>query len=329
MDLSIIIVNWNTRELLAGCLSSVASSSVSIRSRADETLGPESEPAKTNQELLTLDRKGLATEVIVVDNASTDGSASMVQKRFPWVKLIANRENAGYAGANNQAIRQSESRYVLLLNSDTVVEADAVEMMVRFLDDHPGAAGCGPRLINADGSFQPSCHPMLTPHREFWRLMFLDRLWRRASYPQSMWTTRQPRPVEVIKGACLLLRQQALDEVGLLDERYFMYTEEMDLCYRLSHAGWELWWIPQSVVLHYGEASSQQMAEEMYIQLYQSKVQFHRKFGGERRAAYFRFLLFLAYAPRWLSTVLSRPIFAGLADRERTYRRLLTELIDM
>ena len=143
----------------------------------------------------------------------------------------------------------------------------------------PWGAGCGPRLLNGDGSLQPSCHPMLTPGREFWRLVFLDRLWHRATYPQAQWGLQQPHRVEVIKGACFLLRREAVDQVGLLDDQYFMYTEEMDLCYRLLQAGWELWWVPQAVVTHFGEASSRQVAQDMYVQLYRSKVQFHRKLG--------------------------------------------------
>ena len=312
-DLSIIIVNWNTRDLLACSLQSVY-----------ETAG------------------GLEFEVFVVDNASTDGGAQMVRERFPQVHLIENRENVGFARANNQAIRQSQgcpacpeqgrrepsrrSRYVVLLNSDTEVYPGALETMVQFMERHPQAGGCGPRLLNADGTLQPSCHPMLTPEREFWRLMFFDRLWRRAIYVQERWDWEAPRPVEVIKGACFLLRRAALDQVGLLDEGYFMYTEEMDLCYRLLQARWQLWWVPQAVVKHYGEASSRQVAEAMYVQLYRSKVQFYRKFGGPRRADRFKRLIRLAYEPRLAVAALGAFFSPALAARAGTYRRLLAEL---
>lgn len=300
-SVTIIIVNWNTRGFLARCLHAIEAQGCACHN----------------------------IETFVVDNASTDGSVEMVLAYYPWVKLVTNTENVGFARANNQALFQSHGRYVILLNSDTEVHPGACETLVTFLDNHPRAGACGPRLLNADGSLQPSCHPILTPGREFWRLMFLDRLWRRATYAQERWDPEQPRQVEVIKGACLMLRREALDEVGVLDDRYFMYTEEMDLCYRLMQVGWELWWAPQAQVTHYGEASSRQMAEEMYIQLYRSKVQFHRKFGGEARAKRFKRLLACAYGPRWVTIGLIAQLKPSLIPRARTYRHLLFELSTM
>jgi GT2 family glycosyltransferase len=339
VDLSIIVVNWNTREYLAKCLRSLESSELPVASR--EPAAASAEPVEGNGPAgpmsTSLDGVGsqgathrpLSVEVIVVDNASSDGSAAMVRERFPWVRLIANTENAGFARANNQAIRQSNGRYVGLLNSDTEIYPGAFKTMVTFMEEHPRAAGCGPRLLNADSTLQPSCHPVLTPDREFWRLMFLDRIWRRATYDQERWDKATARQTEVIKGACLLLRRTALAEVGLLDERYFVYTEEMDLCHRMLQAGWELWWVPGAVVKHYGEASSSQISEDMYVQLYLSKVQFHRKFGGERQATHFKQLMRVAYAPRlWVMRAL-RVGFPGLGARAGTYARLLHELPKM
>lgn len=300
MDISIIIVSWNTRDLLAHCLQSL--------------------------EACAVNGGRFSVETFVVDNASTDGSLQMVRERFPHVHLIENGQNVGFARANNQAIPQSKGRYIVLLNSDTEVFPGAFEAMVAFMDAHPDAGGCGPMLLNADGTLQSSCHPMLTPEREFWRLMFLDRIWPTATYAQTRWDSSTPRQVEVIKGACFLLRREALNQVGLLDDQYFMYTEEMDLCYRLLAAGWTLWWVPGAKVKHYGEASSRQMAEEMYIQLYRSKAQFHRKFGGSRRAEHFKRLLWLAYWPRFIAVGLASILKPGLVSRARTYRRLLAEL---
>lgn len=309
--LSIIIVNWNTRDLLAQCLESVDSGRWIVGSALSTACCP------------------LPTEVIVVDNASADGSPKMVRERFPWVTLIGNGENVGFARANNQGIGAAEGRYLLLLNSDTVVHPGALETLLAFMNAHPQAGACGPRLLNGDGSLQHGCHPMLTPGREFWRLLFLERFWPRATYPLEQWPTDRPRRVEAIKGAALLLRRAALDRMGLLDESYFMYTEEVDLCQRLGLAGWELWYAPQAVVTHYGGASSSQMAEAMYLQLYRSKLQFYRKFGGEGRARRARFLFALAYAPRWaIAAVASlvRPAYRAQAHR---YRRLLAELPGM
>lgn len=294
-DISIIIVNWNTRDLLLGCLRSLSNDSVQ-------------------------------PEVIVVDNASSDGSAAAVKANFPDVLLIENAQNVGFAPANNQALRVAGGRYVILLNSDTVVCPGALEALVAFMDEHPRAGACGPRLLNADGSLQPSAHPMLTPGREFWRLMFLERIRPRVTYPMQRWDATTPRRVEVIKGACLLLRRAALDQVGLLDESYFMYTEEVDLCHRIAQAGWELWWEPRAEVIHYGAASSKQAREEMYLLLYRSKTQFYRKFGGERRAAQFKRYLRIAYTPRLIAATLASPFSAGAGRQAVTYRKLLRTL---
>jgi GT2 family glycosyltransferase len=268
----------------------------------------------------------LEFEVFVVDNASTDGSPGLVREQFPHVRLVENSENVGFAQANNQAICQSRGRYVLLLNSDTEMYPGALETMVQFMEVHPQAGGCGPLLLNADGSLQVSCHPMLTPWREFWRLLFLERIRRRATYDMSRWDLQSPRAVEVIKGACLMLRRNALDQVGLLDTRYFMYTEEMDLCYRLQRAGWRLYWVPEARLVHYGEGSTRQVAEGMYVQLYRSKIQFYRKIGGEVWAGLFKALLALAYLPRFLVSATGAPLAPAMAVRARTYRRLLAEL---
>lgn len=303
ITLSILIVNWNTRDFLIECLASIQDST-----RALENLG---------------------IETFVVDNASDDGSKAMVQEQFPWVQLIENAANAGFAQANNQAMAQAQGEFVLLLNSDTRLLPGALQALLAFMAAHPPAGACGARLLNADGSLQPSCHPMLTPEREFWRLTFLDRLLPRATYKMASWPVDQPHRVEVIKGACLLLRRAALDQIGWLDESYFMYTEEVDLCYRLAQAGWELWWVSQAQVLHYGGASSRQAAEAMYLQLYRSKVQFYRKFGGEQRARRFKRLVRLAYWPRLAAATLATLTTGRLANETHIYRQLLAELPNM
>jgi GT2 family glycosyltransferase len=301
--LSIVIVNWNTRDLLARCLRSV-----------EQSLGSRANPAN---------------ETIVVDNGSKDGSVDLVSDEFPWARLIENRENVGFARACNQAMRQSKSRYVALLNSDTEVLPGAFDAMTQFMEAHPKAGACGPRLLNEGGTLQPSCYRMLTPTRELWRLLFLDRIARKATYPMHTWDTDTPRPVEVINGACLMLRRTSLDAVGLLDEDYFLYTEEVDLCLRLADAGWELWWIPQARVVHQGGASSRQVREAAFLQLYRSKVQFYRKFGGEGRASEFKRYIRIAYWLRVTVSYLLTPLSATFRGRARLYRRLLSEISEM
>jgi GT2 family glycosyltransferase len=299
-DLSIIVVSWNTSNLLNSCLRS-------IYETASE----------------------LNPQILVVDNASADDSVAMVQQHFPQVHLIKNQQNVGFARANNQAIERSLGRYVLLLNSDTEVKPEALSSLLSFMDAHPQVGAAGSRLLNADGSLQPSCHPMMTPWREFWRLSFLEKVYRRATYDMAHWDPDTPREVEVIKGACLMLRRETLDQVGLLDSRYFMYTEEMDLCYRIGQAGWKLYWVPEAQVIHYGEGSTRQMAEEMYVQLYRSKVQFHRKTGGDGRARLFKALMAAAYSPRLVVATVVTPFRSAWAVRARTFRRLLGELATM
>lgn len=300
MDVSIVIVSWNTRHQLACCLDSIRSNP----------------PPGTY-------------EVWVVDNASSDGSPSMLRERYPWVRLVESGENKGFAAGNNQALYRAAGRYALLLNSDTELRPGACAALLAFMQGRPEAGAAGARLLNTDGSLQPSCYPMLSPGREFWRLMFLDPLWRRSTYPMQRWDATAPRRVDAIKGACLMLRRQALEEVGLFDERYFMYTEEFDLCYRLAMAGWERWWVPQAEVVHHEAQSTRQAAESMYVQLYRSKVQFWCKFAGERQAGRFKRLLAVAYWPRFAVTAIGGRVSPGLAVRSRTYRRLLAELREM
>ncbi|MFQ5596281.1 MAG: glycosyltransferase family 2 protein [Anaerolineae bacterium] len=286
-DLSLIIVNWNTRDLLAQCLESIW------------------------QNVSTFERSNV--ETFVVDNASTDGSAQMVRERFPWVRLIENAENVGFARANNQAIRASSGRYVLLLNPDTEVRPSALERLVRFMEATPQAGGGGPRLLNPDGSLQPSCHPAPTLTRELWRLFHLDALRPYALYPMAGWDPETPRPVEVIQGACLLLRRAALEQIGLLDEGYFIYSEEVDLCYRLRRAGWRLYWLPAARVVHYGGQSTQQVAAEMFLRLYRGKLLYFRKNHGRLAAQLYKLIL--------LAAALARLALAPLAWLERSPRR--------
>lgn len=313
IDLTILIVNWNTRDLVVQCLQSLVDT-------ADQIVpGP-----------IGLGFGRYRIEVIVIDNASTDQSASVVQQRFPWAQLIENTRNVGFAPANNQGYQHSTGRYVLLLNSDTVVHTKAIETLLDFMDEHPRCGAGGGQLLNADGSLQPSCHPMLTPWREFWRLTFMDRVWRRATYDMRKWSTASPRRVEAIKGACLIVRRDALEAgESLLDEQYFMYTEEVDLCYRLNQRDWELYWIPAAQVTHFGEASSRQAYNAMYVQLYRSKVQFYRKFGGESRARLFKRLVTAAYLPRLAVAAIASIIKPAFATRTDTVNQLLSELPNM
>lgn len=300
-DLSILIVSWNTRLLLDQCLAAIYAHP----------------PARS-------------FEVLVVDNCSQDGSAEMVKTEYPQVRLIENSANVGFGSANNQAIHASSGRHVLLLNSDTQVLPGALETLAGYLDATPEAGAAGARLLNGDGSLQESCHPSPTLGSELWRMFHLDRLRPVAVYSMERWDTRQTRYVDVLKGACILLRREVIDQVGVFDEDFFMYSEEVDLCYRIGKGGWKLAWVPEAQVVHYEGQSTRQMASEMFIHLYQGKIRYFRKHYGPAAVTVYKAILLAATLSRLLLTpvaFLERP-----AQRQRhltlsrQYRRLLAAL---
>jgi len=239
--LSVIIVNWNGRELLRNCLRSLLGHRSSVIGRQLNTgPGPATEPFR------------LSTEIIVVDNASTDGSAEMVSREFPDVRQIINAENLGFARANNVGIRAARGRYILLLNNDTVASPDALEGLVAFMEAHPDAGAVGPRLLRPDGAAQPyafGCDP--TPgyllRRGINRLLF--------GRPLHDWATNDVQPVDWVSGACLLARRAAIEQAGLLDEKIFMYFEDNDWCLRIRRAGWRVYYDPQVAIIHIGGQS--------------------------------------------------------------------------
>lgn len=274
MLLSIVIVSWNTRELLRRCLASV---------EAERAGFPEGN-----------------LETIVIDNASVDGSADMVRAEFPRARLFVNADNAGFARANNQGIHTADSEYILLLNPDTELLGGALCALVDFMRSTPRAGAAGACLLNPDGTLQNSAYPMPGLFREAWRLLSLDSIQFRSRYPLNAWASLPPRRVEVAQGASLLLRRTALDAVGVLDESYYMYTEEVDLCYRLAKRGWDVYWVPQAKVLHHGGQSTRQVAGEMFLRLYHSKVIFFRKHYGQGKAIAYKLLLAAVSLPRIL-----------------------------
>lgn len=301
MDLSIVVVNWNTRNFLERCLASVY-----------ETV------------------EKLVFQLFVVDNASSDSSASMVRERFPQVQLVELPTNVGFAAANNIALRAAEGRYVLLLNPDTVVCPGALRVLVEFADTHPQAGAVGPLLLNPDGGIQLSCSRRPTLFREAWRLFHLERVYPLAGYPKQIWQAGQPCRVDVVSGACLLLRRAALQQVGGFDEDYFVYTEETDLCCCLKPHGWEIYWVPEARVIHYGGQSTQQVHREMFLQLYKSKVRFFRKQYGDSAALAYKRLLFAAalarVVPGQLSRFLPGQTGTNLARKASLYSELLRHL---
>ncbi len=302
--ISIIIVSWNTSELLRQCLASLAENAPTVD-----------------------------FDVWVVDNASTDESARMVREEFPEVILIENDQNVGFARANNQALQKSSSEYVLLLNPDTVIKPGSIDRLLAFLENNRDHGGAGPRVLNPDGSLQLSCYPQPTLSREFWRLFHLDAVWPYGVYDMSRWDQDEDRDVDVLMGACLMARRAVLEQVGLFDETYFVFSEEVDLCHRIRAAGKALSWVPAAEIIHYGGQSTQQAAPEMFLNLYKGKLFYFRKHYGSWSAFFYKILLLMATLAR-----LSLSPFAYLerpARRQRHlnlaqhYRRLLGEISGM
>ncbi|NWF94045.1 MAG: glycosyltransferase family 2 protein [Syntrophaceae bacterium] len=250
MGLSVIIVNWNTKEFLLQCLESVHQS---VR------------------------EKGM--EVFVVDNGSTDGSVAAVRERFPEVKLIENRTNLGFARANNQALRLSKGRYVLLLNPDAKVKPGAIDRLTSFMDAHPEAGAAGGQLLNPDGSKQNSIANFPSLATELLNKSLLRWLFP-SKYPGKEQDYTEPIEVDSVIGACMMVRRDTMEQVGLLDEDYFLFLEETDWCYRMKRAGWRIYHLPQAEVYHFQGKGAEIEKRRARVEYFRSRYHFFKKNRG-------------------------------------------------
>ena len=268
MKLSVVIVSYNVRHFLEGCLQSVEKAA-----------------------------EGIGCEVFVVDNASSDDTMTVLPARFPWVRFSANDENLGFARANNMAIRQSAGEYVLLLNPDTVIAPDTLSQALDFMDAHPRAGGAGVKMLGEDGTPAPESRRAIpTPWVSALKMLGFDRRYYMSHLPWD-----QPCRIEVVSGAFCLLRREALEQIGLLDEDFFMYGEDIDLSYRLLKGGWENWYLPLPIT-HY-KGKSTRKSEFRYVHVfYQAMLIFFRKHYSHlsifytlpvKAAIYFRALIAL------------------------------------
>ncbi len=258
LDLSIIIVSWNVEKQLRPCLKSI----YALQGRV----------------------ANVETEVLVVDNASVDNTVAMINKEFPQIRLIANKENRGFAFANNQGIGLAQGSYVMLLNPDTEIVGDALFRMVDYLQQHPEVGLLGPQLLNSDGTVQSSRRRFPTLATAFVESTVLQRNLSRSSILANFYVKDKPndttQEVDWLVGACLLVRKEVIDRVGMLDERFFMYLEEVDWCYRIKKAGWRVVYLPAAQVIHHYGQSADQDIPHRHIYFNDSKCKFYEKYYG-------------------------------------------------
>jgi len=270
-------------------------------------------------------------EIIVVDNASSDGSTDMVRSEFSEVNLIENKTNRGFAAANNQGIAVARGRYILLLNSDTVIMDNAIEKAVAFAEDHPDAAVFGCRVLNPDRTLQRTCFMFPSVLNMVLSTSYLYKLFPQSQFfgreQMTWWDRNDVRQVDVATGCFMLVRREAIEKVGLMDERFFVYGEETDWCYRFKKAGWRILFTPDAQIIHLGGQSSKQAAPAMTLQLRGSVLQFMRKHYSRTEyniACILVWLFFAIRVPGWFI----KYIFTR-TQKDYCRMRLLTYLTGM
>jgi GT2 family glycosyltransferase len=269
-DLSVIIVNYNVEYFLEQCLLSVEKAS-----------------------------KNIDAEIFVVDNNSVDGSVNLVKEKFPFVKLIENKKNTGFSFANNQAIKESNGKYVLLLNPDTLVEEDTFEKIITFMNTHQDAGGLGVMMVDGKGIFLPeSKRGLPTPMVAFYKIFGLSALFPKSKifgrYHVGYLDKNKTHEIEILSGAFMLLRKKVLDEIGLLDETFFMYGEDIDLSYRITKAGYKNYYFPETKIIHYkGESTKKSSVNYVFI-FYRAMIIFAEKHFSQKNAKTFSTLINLA-----------------------------------
>ncbi len=283
LDLSILIVSWNVRDLLAACLESIAASPLALVAPDGAVPG---------------DGGPLRAEVIVVDSASTDGTPAMIAERFPWVHLLAQRENIGFTRGNNLALAGARGRHLLLLNPDTIVHGDALPALVAYLDAHPQVGIAGPRVLNADGTTQSTRRRFPTP-----LTAFFESTWLQGYAPRRLldhfYVTDLPDEgtfeVDWVQGCALIARRAVYEQIGGLDESYVMFSEELDWCRRAKEAGWRVAYVGTARITHYGGQSTAQVETRKHVHFQQSKLRYFRTYHGRALALALRLFLLVSY----------------------------------
>ena len=293
MKLSVVIVNYNVEHFLEQCLNSVCAA-----------------------------MKNIEGEIFVVDNASVDGSMAMVKEKFSELTLIENQENVGFSCANNQAMKMANGEYVLLLNPDTLVEEDTFEKVIAFMDEHPDAGGLGVKMIDGKGNFLPeSKRGLPTPKVAFCKIFGLSALFPRSKkfnqYHLGHLDKNETHEIDILSGAFMLMRKSALDKVGLLDEAFFMYGEDIDLSYRLQLGGYKNYYYPDTSIIHYKGESTKKGSLNYVFVFYNAMIIFAKKHFSKSNARLFSFFIKIAIYLR-----------AGIAIATRTLRKIALPLVD-
>ncbi len=275
MDISIVIVTWNSQEFIRNCLDSIYLLPDKVR-----------------------------YEIVVIDNGSSDETTKIVREFYPEVNLIENRRNLGYAKANNQGIKKAKGKYILLLNPDTEVSVNSLALMYEFMEKNPQVGALGPKLLNPDRTIQPSCREFPTFITLIWEFSGLSRVFSKSkifgSWRMGYFAFDRPIEVDQPMGSCLMIRRETLKDIGLFDENFSMFFNDVDLCFRIKRAGWKIYFYPDVQVIHNRGASTRKAKRRM---IWLSHLAFYKFFKKHKPGPTNRLLLYLFCIPLFLSAL--------------------------
>jgi GT2 family glycosyltransferase len=284
MDISIIIVSYNTCKLTINTLNSISGSQFLYQ-----------------------------YEIILIDNASNDSSVSEIKKRYPQITIIENNQNFGYSRANNQGILLAKGRYILLLNSDTIINEETLQAMLAFMDSNPtiGASGC--KIVLPDGSLDKACRRGFpTPSASFYYAFGISKLFpnipRFNQYQLSYLDPDKDYPVDCLVGAFMMVRREVIDQVGMLDEDFFMYGEDIDWCYRIKEAGWGIHYYPYTKIIHYKGASSRKKPYKIIYEFHRAMWLFHRKHYQKKYSSLVNIMVYMGIAVKFGFSLLTNTL---------------------
>lgn len=288
LDLSIIIVNYNTCQLTQDTIKSIYNS-------------------ETHH----------AYEVILIDNHSSDNSVTTIRAAYPNITLIENQANTGFSKANNQGIRIAQGRYILLLNSDTLLEPDTLQTMIQFMDEHPQAGASGCKLVLADGTLDKACkRGFPTPSAAFYYITGLSRVFpdnpRFNQYQLGHLSDNEHHQVDSLVGAFMLVRRVTIDQVGMLDEDYYMYGEDVDWCYRMKEAGWEIHYYPKTKITHLKGASSRRKPMKIIYEFYRAMYLFHHKHYRKHYNGIVNVIIYTGITLSFIAAILKNKLFGRM-----------------